>query len=179
MNNPAIGLGLALAIALATALGACTMAAPGMPDQGHHHGQQGASSATAEAPHVPGAMVETRQFVPYPDALRIHTLANMRDHLLTLARIQEALAAGSFDRASELAEQRLGMSSLEMHGAHEASQFMPQGMQDAGTAMHRSASRFAIAAKDGSATGELKPVLAALAGLNQTCVACHAAYRIQ
>ena len=52
-------------------------------------------------------------------------------------------------------------------------------MQDAGTAMHRSASRFAIVAKDASVTGDLEGSLAALADVSQTCVACHAAYRIQ
>lgn len=111
--------------------------------------------------------------------MRLHTLANMRDHLQTLGDIQTALAAGSFDKASELAEQRLGMSALEMHGAHDASKFMPQGMQNAGTAMHRSASQFAIVAKDASVSGDLKSVLASLGKLNQTCVACHAAYRLQ
>jgi hypothetical protein len=122
---------------------------------------------------------DTRSFVKYPDALRIHTLANMRDHLLTVAEIQDQLAKGSFDKASDLAEQRLGMSSLELHGAHEVAKYMPKAMQDAGTAMHRSASQFAIVAKDASVTGDLKATLSALARVSQTCVACHAAYRIQ
>ncbi len=122
---------------------------------------------------------DARQLVTFPDALRIHTLANMRDHLQTIGDIQAALATGAFDRASELAEQRLGMSSLDMHGAHVVAQYMPQGMQDAGTAMHRSASRFALAAKDASVSGDLKTPLAELARLSQTCVACHASYRLQ
>jgi hypothetical protein len=122
---------------------------------------------------------DTRTFVKYPDTLRIHTLANMRDHLVSMAKIQESLAKGSFDEASDIAEQRLGMSSLGLHGAHEVAKFMPKGMQDAGTAMHRSASRFAIVAKDASVTGDVKAPLAALAVVSQTCVACHAAYRIQ
>ena len=71
------------------------------------------------------------------------------------------------------------MSSLEMHGASEVAGYMPKGMQEAGTAMHHAASQFAIVAKDASATGDLRPALASLARLNQTCVACHAAYRLQ
>jgi hypothetical protein len=71
------------------------------------------------------------------------------------------------------------MSSLGLHGAHDVAKFMPQGMQAAGTAMHRSASQFAIVAKDASVTGDLKGSLTALARVSQTCVACHAAYRIQ
>ena len=114
----------------------------------------------------------------FPEPMRSQTLANMRDHLLALGEIQEALSRSQFDQASDIAEQRLGMSSLELHGAHEVAQFMPKGMQDAGTAMHRSASQFATVAKDASVTGDLKPALAALAKVNQTCVACHAGYRL-
>lgn len=114
----------------------------------------------------------------FPDAMKAHTLANMRDHLLALAEIQAALADGAPDRAGEIAERRLGMGSLRDHNAHEASKFMPQGMQDVGTAMHRSASRFALAAQNAGVTGELKPALAALAQTTQACVACHAAYRL-
>ena len=116
--------------------------------------------------------------VRFPDMMRTHILANMRDHLLALAEIQEQLARGSYDKASEIAEQRLGMSSLGLHGAHDVAKLMPQGMQAAGTAMHRSASQFAIVAKDAAVTGDFKGSLAALARVSQTCVACHAAYRI-
>ena len=70
------------------------------------------------------------------------------------------------------------MSSLALHGAHEVARFMPPGMQDAGTAMHRSASRFSVVARDGAATGELGPPLSALAELTATCVACHAGFRL-
>ncbi|ODV11400.1 MAG: hypothetical protein ABT20_05870 [Rubrivivax sp. SCN 70-15] len=125
-----------------------------------------------------GPMKDPRRLVEYPEPMRIHTFANMRDHLATLAQIQEALAHGAFDKASNLAEQRLGMSSLQMHGAHELAMYMPRGMQDAGTAMHHTASPFAIVAKDASVTADLKPVLAALAKLNETCVACHASYTL-
>ncbi len=89
------------------------------------------------------------------------------------------MSRGAYDKASEIAEQRLGMSSLGLHGAHDVAKFMPEGMQAAGTAMHRSASRFAIVAKDASVTGDLKASLVALATVSQTCVACHAAYRIK
>jgi hypothetical protein len=71
------------------------------------------------------------------------------------------------------------MSSLDLHGAHEVAKYMPQGMQDAGTAMHRGASQFAIAVQESAASGDLKPALAALARTTQACVACHAGYRLQ
>ncbi|MFM2118778.1 MAG: hypothetical protein RL722_246 [Pseudomonadota bacterium] len=120
---------------------------------------------------------DTRQPVKFPAALREHTLANMRDHLLALTQIQGALAAGSFDQAADLAEQRLGMSSLGDHGAHEVAGHMPAGMQAAGTAMHRAASRFALAARDAAVTQDVKAALGALVPVSQACVACHAGYR--
>jgi hypothetical protein len=140
-----------LAVVLGGGLAGATNAAD---DAGHatHHPMDQAGAAAA----TPQATRDDRQLVAFPGMLRAHTLSNMRDHLQTL-----------------------GMSSLEMHGAHEVAQFMPKGMQDAGSAMHRSASQFALVAKDASATGDLRPALAALSKLNQTCVACHAAYRLQ
>lgn len=149
------------------------LAQQGAEHQHHHPAQPRAGQ------QMPQAAADTRTPVRFPGPLRTHTLANMRDHLQTLGQIQEALSTGAFDRASELAEQRLGMSSLGMHGAHEVAKYMPPGMQQAGTAMHRSASQFAMVAKDASVTGDLKPVLASLARLNQTCVACHAGYRLR
>jgi hypothetical protein len=122
---------------------------------------------------------DRRQPVRFPLELREHTLANMRDHLLALQEIQERLAKGELDQASDIAERRLGMSSLTTHGAHEVAKYMPQGMQDAGTAMHRSASRFSVAALDAAVTNDLKPALSALADVTASCVACHAAYRLE
>jgi cytochrome c556 len=45
--------------------------------------------------------------------------------------------------------------------------------------MHRSASRFATVAKNASVTGDLKAAVGALAQVNQTCVACHAGFRLK
>jgi hypothetical protein len=103
----------------------------------------------------------------------------MRDHLLALQQIQEALSTLDYNKAADIAEQRLGMTSLKLHGAHEVAEYMPPGMQDAGSAMHRSASQFAIAAQESSATGDIKPAVAALARVTANCVACHAGYRVE
>jgi len=124
-------------------------------------------------------VTDQRQFVRFPDALRDHTLANMRDHLLALQEIQLHLGMGHNDIAAKIAESRLGMSSLGLHGAAEVAKYMPQGMQDAGTAMHRAASRLAIAAQDAGVTGDSKPVFTGLADLTAQCVGCHAGYRLQ
>jgi len=122
---------------------------------------------------------DTREVVRFPDALREHTLANMRDHLLALQEIQLHLGMGHNDIAAKIAESRLGMSSLSLHGAAQVAKYMPQGMQDAGTAMHRAASRLAMAAQDSGVTGDSKPVFSGLADLTAQCVGCHAGYRLQ
>ena len=122
---------------------------------------------------------DTRQLVTFPPALVEATLANMRDHLQTLQEIQLQLGMGHADVAAKLAEGRLGMSSLGLHGAAEVSEYMPQGMQDAGTAMHHAASQFAITAQNASVTGDLKPVFAGLAEITAQCVGCHAGYRLK
>jgi len=117
---------------------------------------------------------DTRQLVKLPEMMQAHMLANMRDHLQTINQILIDLGENRTDQAAELAEARLGMSSLELHGAAHMAGFMPKGMQQAGTAMHRAASRFARKAQE----GELMPAYRALADVTITCVACHAAYRI-
>lgn len=135
----------------------------------HQHGHD-ASSAVAP---------DSRQFVKFPGPLVEHTLANMRDHLQTLQEIQSHLAMGHGDVAAKIAESRLGMSSLGLHGSAEVSKYMPKGMQDAGTAMHRAASRLAITAQESDVTGDLKPALAGLAEVTAQCVGCHAGYRLK
>ena len=133
----------------------------------------------ASAPAATGSNADARELVRFPDAMREHTLSNMRDHLFALQQIQEALARRQEDLAARTAEQRLGMSSLGLHEAHEVAKFMPDGMQAAGTEMHRSASRFAIEAQNTGVTGDLKPALEALSKVTAACVSCHAAYRLQ
>ena len=111
-----------------------------------------------------------------------HMLANMRDHLRALDEILGHLADGDVDAAGTVAENRLGMSSLDAHGASHIAQFMPEGMRAAGTEMHRAASRFVIAAQD----AELAPgkdaqheIYRALQAVTSSCNACHQAYRIR
>ena len=156
--------------------------APAQPHQpGMHHGAPAAPAAkpSLDEPSAEAAPADARQLVAFPTALRDHTLANMRDHLVALEEIQQAMAAERFDDAARIAEARLGMSSLGLHGAHEVAKFMPQGMQEAGTGMHRAASRFTIAVKDAGVTGDLKPAVAALAAVTAQCNGCHAGYRLK
>jgi hypothetical protein len=140
----------------------------GLAQQHNHHHDHGATPAS-----------DTRQLVHFPDELREQTLANMRDHLLTLQEIQEALAQKQEDKAARIAEARLGLSSLTLHGAHEVAKYMPQGMQDIGAEMHKSASRFTMEAQNAGVTGDLRPALDALSKVTAQCVGCHAGYRLK
>lgn len=136
-----------------------------------HHGAMHAEVAPS--------MEDGRTLVHFPEPLRRHTLANMRDHLLALSEIQSALAEERFGRAAEIAEQRLGMSSLDDHNAHQVGRYMPAEMAAIGSAMHKAASRFAVIANDVAVTGEVGPALSALAAVTNQCVACHDGYRVQ
>lgn len=122
---------------------------------------------------------DSRIAVHFPAELRTETLRNMRDHLLALQQMQDALARSDFERVRDIAENRLGMSSMKAHGAHHVAQHMPEGMQAIGSAMHRSASRLATEAVNASASNNPQPVLAALAAVTQQCVACHTGYRLE
>ena len=122
---------------------------------------------------------DPRQLVHMPAPMQQHMLANMRDHLVALGEIQAALAAGKFEQAADIAENRIGMSSLQGHGASHMAPYMPKAMQDIGTAMHRSASRFARSAQEAQVVDGLPRALDALAELTQQCVACHAGYRLR
>ena len=157
--------------AVVFAAGAVTAAAAA---EEHHH-----SMSMSHETMRPAEIKDTRELVHFPPQLIEHEMANMRDHLITLSRIQEYLAQHEFDKAGELAEKRLGMSSFGLHGAHEVAPYMPKGMQEAGTAMHRAASRFAIATQKAAIDNDVGHALGALNEVTQACVACHAAYRLR
>ena len=117
----------------------------------------------------------SRELVQLPEMMQQHMMSNMRDHLVTINEILITMANGELEKAAEVAESRLGMSSLELHGANHMAKFMPEGMRQAGTSMHRAASRFSLKAQE----GEALPAYKALAEVASACVACHSAYRIR
>jgi len=152
---------------IAVVAGCCALLS-GMP----LHAQHQHAAGMAAAP-------DARTAVSLPEPMRRHILANKRDHLAAVQQIQAALAAGQFDRAADVAEQRLGMTSLKTHGATELSPYMPAAMAAIGTEMHHAASRFAVEATSASASGDLRAPLAALSRVTAQCVACHGAYRVK
>ncbi len=117
---------------------------------------------------------DAREKVEFPDMMKTHMLRNMRDHLLALHEIQAAMAKGDLDGAGDIAEARIGMSSLIAHDAVHMAPFMPKGMQAIGSEMHHAASRFAMLAKE----GDLPKALEGLSKVTEQCVACHTGYRV-
>jgi hypothetical protein len=117
---------------------------------------------------------DARTRVDFPDMMKSHFLGNMRDHLQALHDIQTALAKGQLDKAAEIAEAKIGMSSMIAHNSSHLAPFMPKGMQDIGTEMHHAASRFAMIANE----GDLPKALDGLPKITEQCVACHMSYRV-
>ena len=130
----------------------------------------------------PPALADEREMVEMPLPMQEHMLGNMRGHLRALDDILAALSMGDVAEAGSIAEKELGLSSLDDHGAAHLAQFMPEGMQSAGTELHRAASRFAVAAADAEMehTYEAQQkVFGALQEITATCNACHGGYRIR
>ncbi len=131
---------------------------------------------------APAAAEDSREMVKMPAMMAEHMLGNMRDHLRALDEIMGELAVGNADEAAKIAENRLGMSALDDHGAAHIAKFMPEGMKAAGTAMHHAASRFGIAVKNAELAPERKArhqVYKALQDITSACVACHQGYRVR
>lgn len=145
----------------------------------HRHLQMGSAQA---GPAAGARSDDARQLVSLPDPMRQHMLSNMRDHLATLDTVFADIAGSKFDEASKLLEQRLGMSSLPTHHAADMAPFFPKPMQEAGTSMHRAASKLSIALQNASVTqsfDSMQEVNAAVHEVTSSCVACHAGYRVR
>ncbi len=117
---------------------------------------------------------DTRIKVDLPPMMKAHMLGGMRDHLLALHEIQSALAKGELDKAGDIAETRIGMSSMVSHDASHMAPFMPEGMKNIGIEMHHAASRFAMTVKE----GDMSRSLDGLSEVTEQCVACHMSYRV-
>lgn len=162
---------------MAGRIGSAVMAAAMLVAPGAVHAEAGPASG-GHPGHVPQANGPARTAVEMPAKMKAHMLRNMRDHPRALMEIQDALARKAYEKAGEVAEQRLGMSAVERHGGPRRARYMPEGMQAIGLEMHQAASRFAITAQDAAATGDVRPALAGLAAITRQCVACHSAYRL-
>ncbi len=125
---------------------------------------------------------DVRQLVEMPARMQEHMLASMRDHLAVLGDILAHVAAERYGDAAVLAEERLGMSSYDLHDSRHMAAFMPKAMQEAGDSLHRAASRFAIKAKDADIDRSYQAMLGLTRAVNDmtnACNACHAGFKIR
>lgn len=130
------------------------------------------SAFAADQPHKNPVTQDTRMAVDFPEGIKHAMLERMRRNLSDVHEIQKALAESDYDRAADVAENSLGVSSLGPHNARQAP-YMPEAMQHMGMEMHRASSRLARAAQEADTAKALRG-LSEVTGL---CVGCHALYR--
>ena len=136
------------------------------------HGEE-AINKTQDAGNSSGG--DVRQLVSMPDQAREFMRKDMLDHLSALNEIIGYLASNNLDAASDVAETRLGRSSMGKHRGTGMGpgRFMPLEMRNLGWGMHDAASEFSQIAKQ----GDLKNAYSALQKVTGSCVACHYSYR--
>lgn len=120
---------------------------------------------------------DARQLVSMPAQAQQILRKDMTDHLAALNQVLGHLAASEFQQASELAESRLGRSSM---GRHRGSgmgpgRFMPPEMHGLAMGMHQAASEFAVVARK----QDLPAAYSGIQRVTSFCVACHASFRIR
>ncbi len=131
-------------------------------------------SATAQQPQVPE---DPRQLVKMPPLAQALLREEMLDNLGALHEVVALIASDKLAEAADVAEKRLGYSSMGRHAGRARGmgpgRFMPEAMHNIGLGMHEAASEFARIAK----AGDRAAALAKLQQVTGACVACHAAYR--
>ena len=136
----------------------------------------GAYSANA------GEMQDSRQLIKVPKDIETKMLVNMRDHIVALDEIIGAVEAGEYEKAEEVAESRLGWSSLVRLGDQEVADHWAKPMQLMADEMYRSASNFVIVAQNASveeSKESYKTVIQALGKMTSACRNCHEAFRVR
>lgn len=118
-----------------------------------------------------------RQLVSMPNEARQLMRKDMLDHLSALNEIIGLLAENNLDAAADVAETRMGKSSMGKHRATGMGpgRFMPLEMRNIGWGMHESATELSQMAKEGNLQG----AYSALQKITGSCVACHYSYRTQ
>ena len=118
---------------------------------------------------------DTRQLVSMPDQARELMRKDMLDNLSVLNEIIGYLASNNLDAAADVAETRMGRSSMGKHRGTGMGpgKFMPLEMRNLGWGMHDAATEFSKIAKQ----GDLKSAYSALQKITSSCVACHYSYR--
>lgn len=118
---------------------------------------------------------DARQLVSMPDQSRELMRKDMLDHLSAINEIIAYMASNNLDAAADVAETRLGRSSMGKHRGTGMGpgKFMPPEMRSIGWSMHDAATEYSEVAKK----GDLKSAYNAFQKVTGSCVACHYSYR--
>jgi hypothetical protein len=107
----------------------------------------------------------------------------MRGYLVTLSKMQTQMGAGDYLAASTTAEETLGETAhaklQALRPVPELVKYLPPGMRAMGDTLHTAASQFALASKQAATGGDTGKAWTAMAKILDSCVACHAAYRLK
>ncbi|AKF04183.1 cytochrome c [Sandaracinus amylolyticus] len=137
-------------------------------------------SSAAEPPPAPRpdpsaelAALDPRTPVPLLPRMAAHQRAQMRDHLLVVQEVTDALGRDDLEAAASAAS-RLGtsdsMTAMCTHMGAGAPGFTERALE-----MHRQADAIALAARSGDRAATTRALATTLA----SCTGCHAAYRQQ
>jgi len=139
------------------------------------HAAQGGDTISKTQDASDSSIGDPRQFVAMPEQTRELMRKEMLDHLAALNIIVGFMASNNFDAAADIAETRMGKSSMGKHRATGMGpgRYMPLEMRNIGWSMHDAASELSRAAKQ----GDIKGAYSALEKVTNACVACHYNYR--
>jgi len=118
-----------------------------------------------------------RQSADLPSHVSKHLMSTMRNNLESLEQITYLLSESEYTQAANMAENNLGMSSMEIHYQKFVGKYLPKGMRNISRQMHQAASDFAVSAREAEKDGGLNKAFAALSKVMKQCVACHDLYR--
>jgi hypothetical protein len=133
-------------------------------------------------PVIGEEMNDVRTLVKLPSDIERKMLFNMRDHIRALDDIIHAVQSGEYEDAENIAESRLGWSSLVRQGDQEVADHWPEPMQAMANQMYDAGSNFVIVAQNASVEDSKeshKKVIAALGQMTSACRGCHEAYRLR
>ncbi len=136
------------------------------------HSEESASNSQNAKDSTVG---DLRQLVSMPEQTRQIMREEMLDHLSALNEIISYLASNNLDAAADVAETRMGKSTMGKHRGTGMGpgRYMPLEMRNIGWGMHDAATEFSQVAKK----GDLKGAYSALQKITTSCVACHYSYR--
>lgn len=131
--------------------------------------------AGAQTPAVPQPPPDHRQLVEMPSQTRAFIRQDMLDHLTAINQIVADLGKNDLKSAADVAEQQLGVSTMGKYrgSPYAPGRFMPAGMRNMGSTMHKAASDFAKVAREGDA----KQAYVALEKVTSSCIGCHFSFR--